>query len=131
MVFVADADGVSFGFEILVFELNDKFSDVFCQFFVTQSIAELLLFELLTIFVRDGEYDRQVIGRDIPCLLSVADTDNAFVFRFTHIEFALRIQYVVFAGVFVVRVPPDPLSFFECCHSFSFYFVSSGISFPV
>ena len=81
MVFVADADGVSFGFEILVFELNDKFSDVFCQFFVTQSIAELLLFELLTIFVRDGEYDRQVIGRDIPCLLSVADTDDVFVFR--------------------------------------------------
>lgn len=102
---------MAFGFEILVFELNDKFSDVFCQFFVTQSIAVLLLFELLTIFVRDRTYDCQIVGRDIPCALSATDTDDTLVFRFACIDFVLRIQYLVFAGLLADRVvPPDPLS---------------------
>lgn len=123
---------MSFDLEGLVFELCDEFLHVFYQFLVAYAVLMLLHGELLPVHIGNRTYDRQIVGRDIPCLLSVADMNDTVASRFACILFILPIQYGIFAGLLANRVvPQDPLSFPEsCCHNFCIYFVSSGISFP-
>ena len=121
MVFVADTNRIPFGLEGLVLELGDEFLHVLHQFLVAYTVAVLLHGELLPIHKGYREYDSEIFGRRIPCILSIADKDTAFLFWFAGIEFVLRVEYVVLAGLFMNRVvPPDPLSFFECLHIFRF-----------
>ena len=89
MVFVADADGVSFGFEILVFELNDETLHLLHQLFVAYAVTMFLHGKVLPVLIGNRAYDCQVVGGDIPRVLSIPDTDDTLAFRFVRIDFVL------------------------------------------